>query len=65
MKKVLLVYEVSAKGHVIPANSVVEIKNYPMSEAELRDYENQLKAAGGYDGVIITNVIPLREDDEK
>ena len=64
MQKVLLVYEVSAKGHVIPANSVVEVENYPMSEAELRDYERQLKEAGGSDGVIITNVILLREEDE-
>ncbi len=63
--KVLLVYEVSAKGRVIPANSVVEIENYPMSEGELRDYELQLKEAGDYDGVVIANVIPLREDKKE
>ena len=60
--KVLLVYELSANGRSFPANSVVEIENNPVSEAELRDYEAQLKRSGEFDGVIITNIIPLREE---
>ena len=60
--KVLLVYEISANGRRFPANSVVEIENNPISESELRDYEAQLKMTGEFDGVIITNIIPLREE---
>ncbi len=62
MQKVLIVYEINAGKSMFFANSVAEVENYPLSAGELWDYENQLKVAGNYDGVLITNIIPLRED---
>ena len=60
MQTVLLVYSISKDGKIIPANSVVEVESYPISAAELRDYENQIKATGSFDGVMISNMILLR-----
>ena len=57
--RVLIVYAVSQKGEIIPANSVVEMESYPPSERELRTYEMELAAAGGCDGAAIMNMIPL------
>ncbi len=57
--RVLIVYAISQKGMILPANSVVEMKNFPPSESEIRRYERELAVAGGCDGAAIMNMIPL------
>ena len=57
--RVLIVYAVSQKGTIVPANSVVEMESYPPSEREIRQYERELAVAGGCDGAAIMNMILL------
>ena len=60
--KILLAYIISSRGATVPANVVVESDEFPMSESEIRKHETKIRDAGGFDSVVITNVIPLREE---